>query len=124
MKGRGNTDAMEQDASERYSGKGSIFSRLDTHKDGPVKSVEGWIVFIRNLHEEATEEDIMDKFAAFGAVKNLQMPLDRRTGYVKGFALVEYDEKDQAEKAIKQMNGAKFYEKELNVDWAFFSEGK
>jgi len=86
------------------------------------KSVEGWIIFIRNVHEEATEEDLISKFSEFGPIKNLQMPLDRRTGFVKGYALVEYEERSQAEKAIKAMDGAKFVEKTVSVDWAFAVE--
>jgi len=123
LKGRGNTDAMELDASERYTGKGSIFNRLDREpKEGPIKSVEGWIIFIRNVHEEATEEDLISKFSEFGPIKNLQMPLDRRTGFVKGYALVEYEERPQAEKAINAMDGAKFVEKTVSVEWAFSVE--
>ena len=47
------------------------------------------------------------------------MNKDRRTGLVKGYALLEYRERKEADEAIEQMNGVEFMGKTIYVDWVF-----
>ncbi|PRW61188.1 RNA-binding 8A [Chlorella sorokiniana] len=119
QKGRGFREPMELE--DRL--QGGQFESLPADKagPGPAKSVEGWVVLVTGVHEEAQEEDVHDSFAEFGDVKNIYMNLDRRTGFVKGYALVEYGSKQEAQAAIDEMDGKELLTQIVRVTWAFSS---
>nr|CDS30103.2 RNA binding protein 8A [Hymenolepis microstoma] len=99
-KGRGfRGEAATRPQEEAYE---SLRTDENTSAHGPQRSIEGWIVFVRNVHEEATDEDIRDMFC-----------------FLKGYALVEYETFKEANAALQALNGAELHGQKISVNWAF-----
>lgn len=86
---------------------------------GPQRSIEGWTILVCGVKEDVEEDDLYNVFSEFGRVKDLHLNLERRTGYAKGYALIEYESFEEAQAAIRAMNGNQLLTKTVCVDWAF-----
>ena len=119
----------------------SSSSSSSRRRGGPAKSANGYVLFVSNINTRATDtsvtETLLDSFSNYGEVSNLTVNLDRKTGFVKGYALLEYHVLEEAKTCIKEMNGKNLeylicpvgeplskltkISQSVNVDWAYIA---
>ena len=79
-------------------------------------------LFVGNLPFSLTEADLAQNlralFEGFGIVDRVSIITDRETGKPRGFAFVEMQDDDSAEKAIAALSGTDFEGRPLNVSEA------
>ncbi|MEL7083244.1 MAG: RNA-binding protein [Cyanobacteria bacterium P01_A01_bin.3] len=75
-------------------------------------------IYVGNLSFRAAEADVSEVFAEYGTVKRVNMPTDRETGRVRGFAFVEMSSDDEETKAIEELDGAEWMGREMRVNKA------
>jgi RNA recognition motif-containing protein len=75
-------------------------------------------IYVGNLPFSASQEDVSSIFAEYGTVKSVQIPTDRETGRVRGFAFVEMETDAEETAAIEALDGAEWMTRELKVNKA------
>lgn len=64
-------------------------------------------IFVSSLSFTTTDEGLRQLFAAHGNVTSAKIIIDKLTNRSKGFGFVEMPDKEEAENAIKQLNGSR-----------------
>ena len=75
-------------------------------------------LFIGNLPYGASEGDLRAHFSAVAEPSHIVMPVDRETGRPRGFAFVEFAEREKAEEVIKRFDAQPFQGRNLAVSEA------
>ncbi len=75
-------------------------------------------IYVGNLSYEVKEEDLRHVFAEYGTVKNVQLPIDRETGRVRGFGFVEMESDAEETAAIEALDNAEWMGRSLKVNKA------
>ncbi|MGL5509949.1 MAG: RNA recognition motif domain-containing protein [Microcoleaceae cyanobacterium] len=75
-------------------------------------------IYVGNLSYDVTEEDLKGAFSEFGTIKSAQLPTDRETGRMRGFAFVEMSSEAEETKAIEALDGAEWMGRSLKVNKA------
>ncbi|BAY15886.1 RNP-1 like RNA-binding protein [Anabaenopsis circularis NIES-21] len=75
-------------------------------------------IYVGNLSYDVTENDITGVFSEYGTVKRVQVPTDRETGRLRGFAFVEMGTEAEEAAAIEALDGAEWMGRGLKVNKA------
>jgi cold-inducible RNA-binding protein len=73
---------------------------------------------VGNLSFDVTREELIQAFSAAGKVVDAKVPTDRETGRPRGFAFVEFESDDAAQKSIGMLNGKDLKGRPLRVNEA------
>ncbi|HEY9905539.1 MAG TPA: RNA-binding protein [Candidatus Sericytochromatia bacterium] len=75
-------------------------------------------IYVGNLSYEVSQDDLNQVFAEYGTVKRVQLPTDRETGRLRGFAFVEMGTEEEEAAAIEALDGAEWMGRDLKVNKA------
>lgn len=75
-------------------------------------------LFVGNLSYSVTSDQLKELFAAYGQVDSATVITDRDSGRSKGFGFVEFGNDEEANAAIKALDGAEQDGRKLTVNEA------
>lgn len=75
-------------------------------------------IYIANLSFQVSDNDLKELFSPYGAVTSAKVINDHSTGRSRGFGFVEMADKNEALKAIDELNQATYDGKVISVNEA------
>jgi len=78
-------------------------------------------IFVTGLGDEVTVDILHSVLIPFGEVKDISIPMNHRERTNKGYAFVEFEEEDDADAAIANLDGSELMGRVLKVNTSKFS---
>lgn len=75
-------------------------------------------LFVGGLEWGVTDEDLQQLFSQFGDIEEAVVIKDKFSGKSKGFGFVTFTNDDDADKAVKEMDGSEFKGRKIAVNEA------
>ncbi|KAH7307085.1 hypothetical protein KP509_22G044800 [Ceratopteris richardii] len=73
---------------------------------------------VTNLSEDTREQDLQELFRPFGPITRIYVAFDRETGLSRGFAFINFVNREDAVRAINKLDGYGYDNLILRVEWA------
>ncbi len=75
-------------------------------------------LFVGNLPYNTTEAELRELFSPVGPLVHVYLPTDRETGKQRGFAFLEFNDRAQAEEAVRRFNNQMFKGRPITINEA------
>ena len=75
-------------------------------------------IYVGNLSYQLTDGELEELFTEFGSVSNARVIADKYSGRSKGFGFVEMPNQEEAEEAIRQLEGKEVNGRNIKVNEA------
>jgi len=75
-------------------------------------------LFVGNLSYSIQDSDLQEQFSSFGHVQSAKVIIERDTGRSKGFGFVEMSSSQEADAAVRGINGKRMGGRDVNVNIA------
>ena len=75
-------------------------------------------IYVANISFRAREQDLKELFSQYGEVSSVKIVTDRETGRSRGFGFIEMPNDSEGKKAIAELNGFEFSQRNLVVNEA------
>jgi cold-inducible RNA-binding protein len=72
-------------------------------------------IYAGNLSRQTTEDDLRRVFEAFGQVESVNIIKDKFSGESSGFGFVSMPSREEAQKAISELNGTELMDRAIKV---------
>lgn len=95
----------------------SVDYQVNTVFPGSMKNGLGWNIFVFNLPPETQENVLWQLFGPFGAVQSVKVIVDLQTNKCKGYGFVTMSNRDEAETAVRSLNGFSLGNRVLQVSF-------
>jgi RNA recognition motif-containing protein len=85
---------------------------------GVTTNIFNMNIYVGNLSYDVTEENLAELFEAYGTVSSTKIITDKYSDRSKGFGFVTMENKEEANNAIKSLNGKEYLDREMIVNEA------
>ena len=82
-----------------------------------AKAKKGRLI-VRNLVFDINKKHLQKLFAPFGKVTDINIPINQSNNKPKGFAFIQFENKNEADRAVRELNDTKFKGRNIFVDFS------